>query len=191
MKLFQNDFCYIILITKQMKNLNKLGVILFLATASIFTSCSSDDNGGGSSTASLGTITATVDGASFTTITQGTNASIANNGTYQNLAITGSTITGKTIILSILGQNIGVGTYPIVDEDTDFIATAVYSSIDLANPTAAQTWSAPYTDMGTTSSISITSISATNVQGTFHFVGLGDNDQTKEITNGSFNVNIN
>ena len=171
------------------KSFKQFGVIFAVAIFTLITSCSNDDNGGGGGSASVGTITGKAGGSSFTTISQGTTAMLASNGSFQNLAIQGATITGKTIQLVIIGQNIAAGTYQILDTDSETNAAAVYGELDINNPTSAQTWSAPYTGMANTSSIKITSISATNVKGTFTFTGQGENG-TKNITDGSFNVNI-
>lgn len=172
-----------------MKNLNKLGIILFVVVATLFTSCSSDDNGGGGGNAALGTIKAKIGSSNFTSISQGTFASILDNGSFQNLSIGGSDITGKTIQIMIIGANIAPGTYQISDTDNDYTASGVYSEVDLGTSTA-QAWGSPYDGGGNSGSVVITSLTSTNVQGTFSFTGKSEAGTTKSITNGSFNVNL-
>jgi hypothetical protein len=171
-----------------MKNLNKLGIILLVAVAAIFSSCSSDSSGGGGS-AALGTVKAKVGSSNFTSISQGTFASLLDNGSFQNLSISGSDITGKSIQIMIIGANIAPGTYQISDVDSEFSATTVYSEIDL-NTSSAQAWGSPYEGGGNSGSVVITSLTSTNVQGTFNFTGKSEAGTTKSITNGSFNVNL-
>jgi hypothetical protein len=92
----------------------------------------------------------------------------------------------------ILGENIGVGTYAI-SETSEMPSTAVYSEVDISNPSAgAQSWGAPYDGGGNSGSVVITSMTATNVQGTFSFTALNvtGSSGTKAVTNGAFNINI-
>ena len=173
-----------------MKNVNKFGIILFVAVATLFSSCSKDSGSGGGS-AGLGTLKATAGGSSFTSISQGTFALLASNGAYQNLSITGSTAAGKSIQLTILNQNISAGTYVIDDSNSDVFATGIYSELNQSNPQNSLVYSAPFDGGGNVGSITISSIDATNVKGTFSFTGKDDtNSTTKVVTNGSFNVNI-
>lgn len=175
-----------------MKNFNKLAIILFTGLTIMFSSCSSDsDSNGGGGSAALGTIKAKIAGSNFTSMSQGTFATIASNGVYQNLSIAGTDITGKTIQLMILGPNLGVGTYQITEQDSDHPTTAVYSEVNLSNPTSALTFAAPYEGSGNAGSVIITSMTATNIQGTFSFTGTAESGVTKAITNGTFNVNFN
>lgn len=172
-----------------MKSIKKFGFVLVLAVATILSSCSSDSSGGGSS-AGLGTLKAKIGSTNFTSIAQGTSAILASNGSYQNLSIGGGDATGKVMQLMILGPNIGVGTYPI-SETSDLPTTGVYTEVDLSNPTSATPWAAPYDGGGNSGSVIITSMTATNVQGTFSFTALNVSagTGTKAITNGAFNIN--
>ena len=162
-------------------------VVVLIATLS---SCSSDSSSGGGA-AGLGTLKAKIGGSNFTSIPQAASAIIASNGTFQNLSISGADASGKSLILTILGENIGVGTYPITDQSTE-IASGTYTEVNISNPSSAVVWGAPYDGGGNSGSIIITSKTATNVQGTFSFTAINatTGTGTKAITNGVFNVNL-
>lgn len=171
-----------------MKTIKQLGFAVTMALTLALSSCSSSDGGGGGGAAGLGTLKANVGGTNFTSIAQGTTALIADNGTYQNLSIGGADATGKVMQLMILAPEVTAGTYQL-SEDAELPSTASFTQVNLST-SQAEVWGAPYTDGGNSGSIVITSITATNVQGTFSFVGRGESGPTKSITNGSFNVNI-
>lgn len=175
-----------------MKNLNKFGIILLTLVSTALTSCSKDSssNGGGSGSIS-GKITATIgDSGNFSSLTQGTTAMLLNNGSYQNLAIQGSEVSGKSIQLEIIGNNIVAGTYPITVDNADYNVSAVYSELNVSNPIDSATYSSPYSGGTNLGSVTITSITATNVKGTFSFTGEDNPGVTKVISNGKFDVNI-
>ena len=164
-------------------------LVLVLALVTTLSSCSSDSSSSGSG--GLGTLKASVGGTSFKSIPQAATAIIASNGTFQNLSISGADATGKSLILTIIGENIGVGTYSITDQ-SDEIASGTYTEVDISNPSSAQVWGAPYDGGGNSGSIIITSMTATNVKGTFSFTAINatTGTGTKAITNGVFNVNL-
>ena len=150
-----------------MKTIKHLSFAIVLAVTTILSSCSSSDSGGGG-TAALGTLKANIGGANFTSITQGTVATDAFNGTYHNFSISGVDASGKSILLMILATEITAGTTYQVEETNDLLsASCAYSEINLSNPSATQTWGAPYDGGGNSGSITITAKTATNVQGTF------------------------
>jgi len=172
-----------------MKIIKQFGLVFVVAVAAILTSCSSDSSGGGGS-ASVGTLKAKVGGANFSSISQAANGIIATSGTFQNLSIFGADASGKSLSMTILAENIGVGTYQITDQ-AETVVSGTYSETNINNPTETQVWSAPYDGGGNSGSIVITSKTDTNVQGTFSFTaksitGTGN----KAITNGVFNVNL-
>lgn len=175
-----------------MKTIKKLSVVLALTMVTIFSSCSSSDGGSGGGTAALGTMKAKIGGSNFTSITQGTFATDAYNGTYHNFSISGVDASGKSLIFMILATEITAGTTYQLEETSDLLsASCAYSEVDLSNPTSTQSWGAPYEGGGNSGSITITSKTETNVQGTFTLTaGNPENGTTKSITNGSFNVNI-
>ena len=175
-----------------MKTIKKFGFVLVLAVTTILSSCSSSDSGGGGGSASLGTLKARIGSTNFSSITQATSAILASNGSFQNLSIGGGDVTGKTLQIMILGENIGVGTYQISDSDSS-ATTFVYSEVNINNPTSGvKSWAAPYDGGGNSGSVVITSMTASNVQGTFSLTALDvvNGTGTKQVTNGSFNINL-
>lgn len=174
-----------------MKSIKKFGFVLVLAVATILSSCSSSDGGGGGSVG-VGTLKAKIGSTNFSSITQATTAMLVDNGSYQNLSIGGATTTGKTLQIMILGENIGVGTYQISDSN-DSSTTFVYSEVNINNPTSGvKSWAAPYDGGGNSGSVVITSMTTSNVQGTFSLTASDviNGTGTKEITNGAFNINL-
>lgn len=175
---------------KIMKTIKQIGLTVAMVLTLVLSSCSKDDNGGGGGATGVATFRAKVGGANFTSIPQGAFAILASNGAFQNLALSGSDASGKSIQLSILAENIGVGTYQITDQGESFISGS-YNEVNLSNPAASQVWGAPYDGGGNSGSIIITAKTATNVQGTFSFTGrLLTGTTTKVITEGFFNLNI-
>jgi hypothetical protein len=174
-----------------MKSIKKFGFVVVLAVSTILSSCSSSDGGGGGSVG-VGTLKAKIGSANFSSITQATTAILANNGSYQNLSIGGATTTGKTLQIMILGENIGVGTYQISDSN-DSATTFVYSEVNINNPTSGvKSWAAPYDGGGNSGSVVITSMTASNVQGTFSLTALDltNGTGTTQVSNGAFNINL-
>ena len=174
-----------------MKSIKKFGFVLVLAVATILSSCSCSDGGGGGSVG-VGTLKAKIGSTNFSSITQATTAMLVDNGSYQNLSIGGATTTGKTLQIMILGENIGVGTYQISDSN-DSATTFAYSEVNLNNPTSGvKSWAAPYDGGGNSGSVVITSMSASNVQGTFSLTALDltNGTGTVQVTNGAFNINL-
>lgn len=175
-----------------MKKIKQFGLTVTIALTLVLSSCSSDSSSSSGGSGSLGTFKAKIGSTNFTSIPQAANAILASNGTFQNLSISGADATGKSFILTIIGENIGVGTYSISDQSST-IASGTYSEVNLSNPAAgAQVWGAPYDGGGNSGSIIITAKTATNVQGTFSFTAINatTGTGTRSITNGVFNVNL-
>ncbi|WP_396151412.1 DUF6252 family protein [Flavobacterium sp.] len=166
----------------------------FLVTTSFFvTSCSSDDDGGGSGSAAAGTITAKVDGNNVTTLEMTTFA----NQVGSMLSIQGNTggTSSKAIVLNITTFD-GVGTYDIGGTLGLGQANASYTEItvDISNPTAFESkiWSAPYEGGDKVGEINVSEVTETNIKGTFTFSAKNTDDNSmKQITQGSFNVELN
>ena len=175
-----------------MKTIKHISFGILLVVATILSSCSSDGgSGGGGGTGSVGTFKAKIGSTNFTSIPQAANAILATNGTFQNLSMSGADATGKSLILTIIGENIGVGTYALQDQGTP-IVSGTYTEANLSNPAASIVFGAPYDGGGNSGSIIITAKTATNVQGTFSFTAINatTGSGTKAITNGVFNLNI-
>lgn len=143
-----------------------------------------------SSTPGGGTITATIDG----TPTTFNNVLIAKDTAYMGAYVL--TISGATSL------NSSETAVSITVDGTSSIAAGTYSigasgnTTDLPGLSYSQGSTFVYsTDVTGTypSSVVITSISKTNVQGTFSgtlILGLGTGATTKSITNGKFDVNF-
>lgn len=170
-----------------MKTIKHLGFAIVLAVTTILSSCSSSDgDGGGGGSTALGTMKAKVAGTSWTSMSAATAA------THQNtmLIIQGSDATGKAIQLMVSGVT-APGTFQI--NDTSAIdAIASYTQANVSNPQASQSWAAPYEGSGNVGTITVTDLTATNVKGTFSFKGKNQSGaDTKQITDGVFNINLN
>ncbi|MFA7445118.1 MAG: DUF6252 family protein [Flavobacteriaceae bacterium] len=172
----------------------KIG-LLFIATviSSFALSCSSSDDGGGGGSAAAGTITAKVNGTTFTSMEMVTFANWTPE--YGTLTIQGNT-TDKAIVLIMNGVD-GPGTYDATSEVSGvFPVIATYMEIEGAasgNPVTTE-WVAPYTDSGVVGWVKIAEIEeGGSVKGTFEFKGRNqDNDSDfRNVTNGSFNIELN
>ena len=170
-----------------MKKIKQLGTIAFLALGLSFGSCSSDDSGDSTGgVAADGTITASVDGNSITTL----NAATIALKTGNLLNVSGSTMTGESITM-VISNFTGNGTYNVITGN-DLGAVFTYTKIDLNNPQSTNnTWYAPFDGTtGTSGTITVTESTDQKVKGTFSFKGVNDLGTYKNVTNGSFNVNF-
>lgn len=173
-----------------MRSIKTLGFACLALIFSINVSCSKDDDGGSSGAAAAGTIEANIEGAdAFKTETMLTSATRVETGsTGATVSITGNTTNGRNMTLTINGFE-GEGTYDIGGDNLVFVV-ASYTEVDVNNPSDAESWVAPYTE-DVNGEINISASSDTNIQGTFNFTGKSNqNESTKAITNGSFNVDF-
>lgn len=161
---------------------------LFLGLSLTVVSCSKDDDGGDGGSAGAGTITAKVDGDSFTSMEIATTATEQTTSGVTSIRVQGSNSDGKGITLFISGFD-GTGTYEIGGGDNIF-TNALYLDADINNPLNSQTWSAPY-DENLAGEIQVSEKTDTNIKGTFSFKAKSGNDDSLiEVTNGSFNVSF-
>ncbi len=169
-----------------MKTLNfKLLTIAFFVVFS-FSSCGNDDDDATGSVGE-GTMTAKIDGASFSNSNSAGQATIASLPTGDNLIIQGSNSDGKSIQL-IVGNYTGTGTYEINSSGLN-VNTGIYTETDIANPTNTQIWQAPYPSSSSIGTIKITEETAAAVKGEFSFKAENARDTTvKDITEGLFNL---
>lgn len=173
------------------KTIKHFSFAIVLALTTIFSSCSSDSSGGGGGSASLGTVNAKVAGSNFSSMTVATFATKQTFGGVTTIIVQGSDATGKAIQMTLSGATVGTGTFEISDT-ASLSAIASYTETNISNPSASQTWAAPYEGSGVTGSITITEITDTNIKGTFTFTGKNQSGtDTKQITEGTFNVNFN
>jgi hypothetical protein len=167
------------------KNLFSLILIMMVAVSSLSVSCKSDDDGGGGGSAASGTITAKVDGSSVTTIEMTTAAQLSG-GSLMVTGNDGGSSLNKAFVLTITSVD-GTGTYPIggganIFNVASYIETEV-NSLDVV------TWQAPYDD-SEVGEINITELTDSHVKGTFSFQAKNADGNIKNITEGSFNVNL-
>lgn len=167
--------------------------LCFVALA-LLASCSSSSTGPAGE-ADPGTIVASVNGRSFTTLTMTTSATYTDQGSG-NIMIQGNTggTSSDAISLIILGAK-GTGTFPI-GGGANIANVASYTNIkiDMSNPSAAKTstYQAPYDDKKV-GEIVITELTDELIKGTFSFEAMnttGDKSIVK-ITDGSFNIKFN
>src|SRR5690606_435295 len=107
----------------------KQSLILLLMSFSLVTlsSCSSDDDGGGGGQAAEGTVTAKIDGTTFTSMEIASTANYVAAGNV--MTIQGSDADGKAIVLIINGYE-GEGTYEIGGDNSIFVSGS-YTEVDI------------------------------------------------------------
>lgn len=176
-----------------MKTIKKLGLVLSLAIATILSSCSKDSNGGSSLAipATGSYINAKIDGADFTTVIAGQSAATAvrnDNAGMTSILIGGSSVNmsdmtnSKTISLSLNGIT-AAGTYTLNSTNTESVL--LYTIMNTTTQAQATYTTSECT--GANGTVTISSISATKIEGTFSFTGKDDAcTGTKTITNGTF-----
>lgn len=173
-----------------MKKIKQLGTIAFLALALSFVSCSSDSEGG-STSAGEGTISAKVDGKTVTTIKSGTIGVMNSTGDFKMLVLSGSSMTGQAISISVFDFN-GNGTYNLATGDGPNVSFS-YTALDFNDPqNTNNVWTAPGDDTSaTTGTLTVTESTTERVKGTFSFKGVNNLGSFKDVKNGSFNVALN
>ncbi len=165
----------------------KVSFILLSLVFGLTTSCSDDDGGSGGGSSAPGTMSATIDGSNYQSSEMLSSANKVNAGGSTTLTLLGNSNEGKTITINILGYD-GTGTYDI-GGDNLIAVTASYIEANVSNPTASQSWSAPYDGDTVRGTISVSSDANDNVQGTFEFTAKNSNDgSVVDITDGSFNM---
>lgn len=186
-KAIQCNFALLILNKRIiMKTISKLSVLVLL-TATIFTSCSSDD-GGGSALPSGSYVKASIDGADFQSTEQLTVSAYSTG----NLVIQGSLMDGTTISLNLgaIDHSLETGVYNVNATNNFDVNFGSCNFMKLVNMSAVAYNSVNCENA--TGTIEITYIDETKVEGTFSFVGKevkADetcNGGTVSITNGSF-----
>ena len=173
-----------------MRKLNQYMLLIMTVSLITLTGCSNDDDSsGGSGNAASGTLTASVDGTSFTSLEISSSATVANGD--QNLIIIASNSDGNAFAMTIFGYS-GPGTYPL-GGGANITNTASYTEtdVDLNNPQNSTTeiWQAPFDDTEV-GSITISEETDTNVKGNFEFMGknVGGDQSVKTITAGGFDL---
>lgn len=167
-----------------MRTLKQFMVILMTVSLVTFTSsCKSDDDGGDGGGAAAGTITAKIDGTSFTSLDLTSIATLAAG----NLIIQGNDASGKSIVMTIFGYS-GEGTYEFTGANPAVLNIANYIEADINNPANTQSWTSPF-DATVSGSVSIATETTNSVEGTFEFTSRNANDMTIiAVTEGAFNL---
>lgn len=170
-----------------MKTIKQLGLFAFLlaATSILNFSCKSDDDGGGGGAAAEGTISAKVNGNQFNSLSMTTSGTMAGS----TLSFLGSSTDGKAIQFVVNGID-GTGTYQI-GGGANISVAASYTEVNINNPANTQIWQAPFDD-SVAGEISFSEVSANKVKGTFSFQckNVNGDGSVKNVTEGSFNVNL-
>ncbi len=147
--------------------------VLLAATLAFAIGCSSDNSG---PSGQNGAMTAKIDGTSWSS----TSAAVTQNasgGAGTIIAVSGANTAGESIAFAFVTT--GPGTYPI----------------DNASPTNAvliehgNSWSASV--IGGTGTITVTTLTATRIAGTFSFTGVAIGNASpaqRSVTNGVFDV---
>ncbi len=169
-------------------------LLAFIAVGSIaMTSCSSDDDAPAADPAApvagAGQMIATVDGASYQSIAQGTTANITNNSGTEFLQMTSVNLNGEAITITVLRPMIEEDSYDF-DSNLNITATATYTRVDTST-FQSESFAAPYMDSGDVGTITITELTADNIKGTFEvMMSNQDTNQVINVTGGSFDIAV-
>lgn len=141
--------------------------------------CSPDDfNSPGGS---LGSMIATIDGVAWSS-GQGIEGSFS--GTTLVMTGLGGSGPGRFQVQIVISGIDGAGTYPLGPAHPANVATIITANSPVVLYTTAVE--------GGSGSLTITSLVAGNIQGTFAFTGVlaGGNGETKVVTNGTFTLRL-
>ncbi|MBK8600331.1 MAG: hypothetical protein IPN80_07000 [Flavobacterium sp.] len=168
-----------------MKTFKSISKLVLIAFTIVLSSCSKDNDSSSSTpiTPSGSYITATVDGASFSTSIAGistASGSRSGSGEFTLIQVVGADINSNSIAINLLGITT-TGTYTL-NADSD-------SVLAYTPPTGGLSYSTGgCSDVSGT--MNVTFIDNTKIEGTFSFTGKDvDNcatSATKTVTNGSF-----
>jgi hypothetical protein len=181
-----------------MKNFLFLSACVILA----FASCKKD----AAKTTTTNTITATVGGSNINFSTTAIGELASDTGAYvlEIVGLTGTSSSAQSMAVGLLSDAPFVkGTYTFNSADTTSTVT-VFPIIEyIKNLSGDDSYifgtnaginigDGSYVGPTSTTTVTITSISSTNVQGTFSgiLVNEGDNTTTETVTNGKFNVDL-
>lgn len=167
-----------------MKTIKNFSWVSFAFLTLLFTACSSDDNGGSTSSSLDTYITAKVDGVAFKNTISGV---AMKNGTGEMSLITIQCANASSLadqqfesIHVILVGISATGTYPVNSGTNNTLAY-------IENHTTNNSWDTGDCE-GVSGTITVTKLTATVVEGTFSFTGANDENcsDTKVITEGKF-----
>jgi len=171
-----------------MKTIKNTLCLAVICLSLVFTGCNKNDDGGATTSAGPGTLSAKVDGASYSGDVVALATEITAGG-VTTIRLQSSDATGKAILILINAFN-GVGTYEF-STATSIAHVATYTEANISNPTATKSWVAPYSGSGLVGQVAVSEKTATAIKGTFNFSGKEQNGTTmKVITEGAFNLNF-
>ena len=165
-----------------MKNVQKFGLVAFMAFAvSLTSSCSNDDDNNSSGGGSGSYLEAKVDGTQFKAEVQGhstVGASRIGSGTSQIISVIGAVMDGSNISINLQGIT-AAGTYEL-NQDSDSVIAFTTSGGSAAYGTGICD--------GATGTLKITTLNDEKIEGTFSFTGKdGENcSSSKAVTDGKF-----
>lgn len=174
-----------------MKTIKRVSIILSVAIMSIMSSCSSDDNGGGSTPSTGNFVKAKIGGNSFSASGEMAPGAV-NNG---SLALQGAKSDGTTILIQLatFGESrLAVGTYNVGPTANSDVYVGTLTTTTLAN-NAIMSYNSAICDSAN-GTIEITASTAEKIEGKFSFKGVEvrDNEDcsggTKNVTEGTFRV---
>jgi hypothetical protein len=172
-----------------MKNLKNTFKILLVLIAFTAISCSSDDDSGnGAGTAGNGQVVATIDGTSFQSISQGTQAVRVTNSGITSITITAINLNGQALNIFLTSNNIEATSYDFTDASGSLVS-ASYTIVD-TQTFESTSYASPYENSGDVGTITITELTDTGIKGTFQFDMSNQDMPTdiKSVTNGSFDL---
>lgn len=172
-----------------MKNFKQALKILFITMTLTTFSCSSDDDSGnGAGTAGNGEVIATIDGTSFQSITQGTQAVRVTNSGITSITISAVNLNGQALNIFLTSNNIEATSYDFTDASGSLVS-ATYTIVD-TQTFQSTSYASPFENSGDVGTITITELTDTGINGTFEF-DMSNQDSPsdiKSVTNGSFNL---
>ncbi len=171
-----------------MKNLKKLVLVLAVATATTFSSCTKSDPVAtvAAITSGSGNITATIAGSAF-------QSSIVSNISLQGNIVTiqGGDASGRSIQIQIIGLATApvAGTYKLYDTPGNFTGSAVLvNGVNQTYSSQGCDANLPQTGFTHTGTITFTTLSTAKIEGTFQFnaASLQSCTNSLQVTAGTF-----
>ena len=166
----------------KMKNLRLL--LLPLCVLLVVSSCKKSSN---KPTSTVGTITVNIDGAAQT-FNVGATAHVDNTSGFYSLSLIGiqSATVAKSVIVEVTSSSAIVG-------GTTYTGTNSQADMSYTQVSGGAIYQFDGSNSASNATITVKSISSTNVQGTFSGtleLITGTGATSKALTNGTFNLNI-
>lgn len=169
-----------------MKSLKKSVLVLFVAMATIFASCSKSDPSAVVAAAGSGNVSATIAGSAF-------QSSVVANISMQGntVSILAGDATGRSLNISVIGLAAApvAGTYKLYQYSNSYSGTAaVVTGPNQTYASAGCNADLPQTGFTPTGTITFTTLSAAKIEGTFQFncANINTCSDVKSVTAGTF-----